>query len=458
MTVLMFSSCKDGFEYSPPEHSGMARVTISVTTNNGRSVLPDLSDLSDITRYELLGKIITSEEDEVSLGEESSARGWFVYLAAGIWNFTLNAYKGNGEDAQLILQGKLSSEIITMGDNNQLYFELSPLSSNGGKGNIEITFEFPASAGVVSVIATCVDNYSLDYTYTINAGVTNFTYTKNNVDSGDYFISFNFLDTSNTSLRVVSEYVEVRDGLTSKKTIMPFALTVTVPGNHLTEKLTWIENHTFNHVEYIVEVDADDNLFIPKVLFYENINVTITLKSDNASIERIIRIIADTTYQNSLFTVGSGVTLVLGNNITLIGKGDNKAALVTINNGGTLVMNDESKITGNTNTVTYDGNGGGVFVNNNGTFNMEGGVISGNYATGNGGGVYVEENGTFTKTAGTIYGYDSSTSNPTDNMANSLGHAVYVNSSPATKQRDSTADGTVFLSYNSSGSDGGWEN
>jgi hypothetical protein len=82
-----------------------------------------------------------------------------------------------------------------------------------------------------------------------------------------------------------------------------------------------------------------------------------------------------------MFDVGSGVTLILDNNITLRGSREadstlgNHNTLVGVSSGGTLVMNDGAAITGNVNNM---GSGGGVYVSAGGTFIMNGGTISGN--------------------------------------------------------------------------------
>jgi hypothetical protein len=95
-----------------------------------------------------------------------------------------------------------------------------------------------------------------------------------------------------------------------------------------------------------------------------------------------------------MFTVGSGVTLVLDNNITLTGRTNNR--LVNVNSGGNLIMKQGSKITGN----DYGDDGGGVHIDR-GTFTMDGGEISGNSTSQYGGGVHVV-NGTFTMNGGEI--------------------------------------------------------
>ncbi|MDR0584497.1 MAG: hypothetical protein LBG57_09145, partial [Treponema sp.] len=142
-------------------------------------------------------------------------------------------------------------------------------------------------------------------------------------------------------------------------------------------------------------------------------------------------------YSGAMFNVAAGGSLTLDEYVTLRGKSGNNASVVTVN-GGSLVMKDGSKITGNANTAnslaggvqvnsgmfimkggTISDNkgsyaspwrGGGVQVNG-GTFKMEGGIISRNSTPGSGGGVGVQ-NGTFIKSdttdsdSGTIYGMD----------------------------------------------------
>jgi hypothetical protein len=223
----------------------------------------------------------------------------------------------------------------------------------------------------------------------------------------------------------------------------------------------------------------------------------------------------------SVITVGSGVTLTL-RNITFVGltkdkngaTTNNKAALIKVETGGTLILEDGAVITGNTaasgggvqvvsgtfimsggtisgNTVTDSGSGGGVQVagsgtftmrggtisdnkggtgggvrvTSGGTFTMEGGTISGNMVIGDkygGGGVYVVVNGTkstFTKTGGIIYG---NVGTPLGNKANTgNGHAAYVFIDGNTaKKRDATADENVDLHYPllNDATDGNWTN
>ncbi|GHV25191.1 hypothetical protein AGMMS4952_02340 [Spirochaetia bacterium] len=122
--------------------------------------------------------------------------------------------------------------------------------------------------------------------------------------------------------------------------------------------------------------------------------VTITLKGKDEI--RTLQL----TGTGSLFTVDSGVTLSLGENINLKGVNSNVNPLVRVKSGGTLELKDGAKISNNEGSNA----GGGVYVDG-GTFTMEGGEISENRATydrsSTGGGVRVGS-GTFTMKGGKI--------------------------------------------------------
>jgi hypothetical protein len=134
------------------------------------------------------------------------------------------------------------------------------------------------------------------------------------------------------------------------------------------------------------------------------------------------------TSDGSLLNISAG-ELVLGNNITLKGKNSNSRSLVGVmGSTAVLTMEHGAAIIGNENAGNY---GGGVWVDNGGTFNMKGGTISGNSA--GGGGVFVNSSGSFSKTKGFIGGDNDNiphlgNGNATDNTAkagNTNGHAVY---------------------------------
>jgi len=171
---------------------------------------------------------------------------------------------------------------------------------------------------------------------------------------------------------------------------------ILVPGSRVAAKLAWLQNNAVSNTLYGIEVTDNEDL-VPQKLSYTGKSSIVIIMNGIEAVRTITLSAA-----GSLFTIDSNVTLILDNNITLNGRSGNTAALITINQGGTMVMNTGSKITGNSN-ATASGNGGGVYVA--GTFTMNGGEISGNTISPNGrfgGGVYVL--GTFTMNGGKISG------------------------------------------------------
>jgi len=119
-----------------------------------------------------------------------------------------------------------------------------------------------------------------------------------------------------------------------------------------------------------------------------NVHLTIVGISE----QREIRFI-NTANNQRLFNLtppaGSYASLILGNNITLVGRSadqhgqaNNTVSLVQVGNRGRLYMEDGSKITGHTSNTNNDnaGQGSAVQINNGGAFTMRGGEITGNHA------------------------------------------------------------------------------
>ena len=249
-----------------------------------------------------------------------------------------------------------------------------------------------------------------------------------------------------------------------------------VPGTTLAAKLQWLQDYALSNVDYTVTVNANESIGPNTLSCNGKTNVSVTLIGVGAN--RIV----DLSSNGAMFTVSSGVTLVLDNNITLRGRSSNTASLVAVNSGGTLVMNGTSRITGNITSSsgggvhvastgnftmsgsaeisgnTTTGGGGGVEVRNNGAFTMNGGTISGNTATSSGGGVSVYgANATFTMTGGTIGGTTSGNTAKNNgggvNVFNSgtfriVNGTVYGSSaSPTTNQNTANNQGAAL--YNS---------
>jgi hypothetical protein len=204
---------------------------------------------------------------------------------------------------------------------------------------------------------------------------------------------------------------------------------------------------------------ADEDM-APNTLDYSGKTTGITLMTDGT--ERTVQLASS----GSLFTVNSGITLTLGNNVTLKGRENNNSSLVKITASSVFVLNGgniSSNIVPNGGTISGNtaASGDEVYVSS-GTFEMNGGTISGNTASYGGGGVYGISSGTFTKssTGGVITGYggDTATGNKVvvDGVVQSNeGHAVYINASPVTRLKN-TIVATKALDNGVSGAEGGW--
>jgi len=254
----------------------------------------------------------------------------------------------------------------------------------------------------------------------------------------------------------------------------------------LKDKFIWLQGNAQSGGNYVLEIDDDEQFSDRYSSFFGSLNTQLSYKDKN-NITITLKGIGTNRTIHYGFTIKSGVTLILDENITIKRKQD--FAIVEVENGGTLVMNDGSAITGNINNRNDPGEriiyGGGVTVFNGGTFIMKGGIISGNtiqprpltaqevaqakkaFALGYslmwgkeaainkaeekmnvvaipvGAGVYVfggvdkkpTPSGTFIKTGGTITGYSSDPENGNviknieGKVLNGFGHAVFFDTS-----------------------------
>ena len=204
-----------------------------------------------------------------------------------------------------------------------------------------------------------------------------------------------------------------------------------VTGTNFSMKMRWLELNAQSGEAYIIEFDADESIGSTEISFSDKNNISITLKGIGSN--RVISLNPGGT----MFTVSSGVNLILDSNIELRGRNYN-SSLITVNADGKLILNNGAKISDNDNALSSSSNYGGcVYVA--GTLIMNGGEISDNtnsrsniyYSVNSyGGGVYVASNGTFIMNNGIISGNISSTSQTSSgsNYGNSLsyGGGVYV--------------------------------
>jgi len=190
---------------------------------------------------------------------------------------------------------------------------------------------------------------------------------------------------------------------------------ISVPGSNFNSKMRWLVANAQNNNNYLIEVDTDQSIDSATFSYSNKNNIKITLTSIGQN--QIVFKLTDrggSYFPISMFTIDSGVTLIISDNIVLQDR-------IEVNSGGNLILNG-GKISGNTSygvsvSVAKNGtftmnsgeisnnNGSGVFVA--GTFTMKGGEISNNTPIGFvgpiGGGVKVE-NGTFIMNNGKISG------------------------------------------------------
>ncbi|MDR2591913.1 MAG: penicillin-binding protein activator LpoB [Chitinispirillales bacterium] len=286
-----------------------------------------------------------------------------------------------------------------------------------------------------------------------------------------------------------SQYSEQTAAAASGKT-EPVIQGTAVPGGSLAQKLAWLQKSADSHNTYIVDVNADERIAPQKLEYKGAVNVTVVLRGIGGN--RTVRL----SSKGTMFDVRENVTLVLDNNITLRGHSGNDnpyrfgcvegmvsitSGTLKMNNGAAIVDNPSGAVSLYSGTFEMTGGlisgnstprgGGGVCINQ-ATFTMTGGIISGNKAT-RGGGVNIGQylatfnmrdglisgntaaeygggvfwgSGTsnFTKTGGTIIGHNSDPVNGNtvkDEEGNVLarkGHAIYY-SIYDSKRKETTA-------------------
>jgi len=201
---------------------------------------------------------------------------------------------------------------------------------------------------------------------------------------------------------------------------------IVVQGNTLSRKFEWLLSNAESGKTYAIILDRDETIPNGINLDYDGRLITLKIRGRGA-----MRKISTSNPSVSLFTIRSGVTLILDTLITLHGI-VNRDALIRVGIGATLIMNEGTSISGNTrgrgvevaggiftmnggtisgnelpervvyDSVFFDG-GGGVYIRDGGNFTMNGGSISGNKALW-AGGICVDRGGTFILNNGTISG------------------------------------------------------
>jgi len=177
-----------------------------------------------------------------------------------------------------------------------------------------------------------------------------------------------------------------------------------VPGSSYNAKLRWLDANAQNGGNYAIEFNTNQDIDPTLFSYKDRKNISITITGVGAKL--VILSLNTDRKEDSMFAVGSGVTLILNDKLELRGRNNstiNSYSLITVDSGGSLIMNN-GKITGHYHN--FAGGGGGVYVA--GSFTMNGGEISGNFCSPQsvevvgGSGVFVAKGGILTMNGGKI--------------------------------------------------------
>jgi len=341
-----------------------------------------------------------------------------ITIADGTGSATRGALTGSGTSRSLAITVLSSGTVYVSINRSGIASRLQTVTLAG----------LPILTGMVSITGTPEVGQTLtantddlsgsgDISFQWRRGTTNI-----GTDSSTYVVQ-------NADVGSIITVTVTRTDNSGSITSPPIAIgAILVPvGVTLAEQLSWIRGFGQIGNHYIVQISGNENISPINAALPTGRNNTITIRGREAVHE--VRLSANGRF----FTIGSGVTLVLDENVALVGRGGvgshvtavNDNHLVRINSGGTLIMNEGARIVGNVfsssvATVTAaTAQGGGVYVASGGTFTMNGGEISGNVVAANrggsqnttvaaavtaqGGGVSVS-GGTFTMNGGVISG------------------------------------------------------
>jgi len=449
--------------------TGTNQVSFSLSVINSGTgsiqITLNFPEIAGITRISTTG-------DAGSENFIPSTGGSFVYtkteIAAGDYFINFEFYRGNVlrtviSELVLVRNGLTSSKTITLvGDDLK---QLVP-------GTVTIS---PAVSATIGTELTAIYSGTETVTYQWNKdgfAISNATGTKYTPNSpGSYTVTVNV---AGYNIGLISAVVAVVGSVTN------------VPGTTLQAKLVWLANNAESNSNYNLEVSENDSIPSFTLSYSGKSNIVITIKSTD-SMRNIY------SENDVMFTVGSGIILVLDNDITLCGWSTGGGTLVSVD--GTFVMNTGSTLaTGSVNVLnngtfimyggTIEGNknvsidknytnydykhifssGGGVYVRSGGTFIMSGGTISNNIAPyfykgsfdyfSYGGGVSVSDGGTFIMSGGTISNNTTLTPNSV-NLSGSWrylvgGSGVSVNGGTFIMSGGTISGNTNVYSYGSS--------
>jgi uncharacterized repeat protein (TIGR02543 family) len=136
-------SCQNALNPSLPKNMGS--ITLNLTENNARTILPSAPATNEFAVYELVftaagGTAVNKSEDRTNATLATNP----VVLVAGTYNLTVNAYKTAKNAANLAAQGSVTGILITDGQNTTQAVTLSSMFTSGS-GNFSWNITLPSN-------------------------------------------------------------------------------------------------------------------------------------------------------------------------------------------------------------------------------------------------------------------------------------------------------------------------
>jgi len=333
-------------------HGNLAKIVISFGSANRAAYDPNDSN----THQSLEHKIVLTSATETKNFNIKGGTTFEAHVAPGDWNVLVHSYSEDG-----IYAAGSKDVVLKIGQDNRETIDMYQAHL--------VTFD--------SNDGSPVEEQIIIHDKFVNK--------PNPTRPGYSFEGWYYLDDNNTGTLFDFKQTITKNFILSAK----WEIITKVPGDTLAAKLEWLSSNAVHDQTYDIPVSQNESL-APQNLYYRGKTIGINLSGENEM--RTISLSGN----GSLFTIGSNVTLQLNEKITLKGHTSNNASLITINSGGSLIMNKDSKITENSN---IDGWQAGVYIQENAKFTMNGGEISYNIAQGCGG---VKVEGTFIMEDGNI--------------------------------------------------------
>jgi len=357
--LLVLSGCQNPVESRDTAETGTLSLTVG-RHGAERTIIPQTT-LGDFTAIYLNFVARTP-------GNSNFSRNWAdsgiatdsftgtIGLYTGTWDLYVSAHLADGEAAT----GSLPGIVVPAGQTVAGSVELFPFEA--GQGRLRWDIGFPANMARVEIAVRDLSGAEIMPTIVFNVPADETEWADSaRLPTGRHRAVFT-LTHGDGRRAVASEVLHVYRNMES---IFEgdFRDAHFITPATLAEQLARLRGFAQDGDSYTIYLFEDESISpVAAALPTGRTDLNITLKSAGGM--RSVSL----SDRGVLFSIPSGVTLTLGENITLQGRSWNNNHLVRVDSGGTLVMNEGAKVTGNI-TEVWRIDGGGVHISG-GTFTM----------------------------------------------------------------------------------------